>query len=97
MKQEITEPYQFSYKIYAYVWAALLFFLGLTIAIAKMTLLAQYSVSATLLIASIKAVLVLLYFMHLKHEGRVVKGMLLLALGTLTITILLTFSDTWYR
>lgn len=95
--KDITEPYHFSYRTYVYVWVALLIFLGLTIANAEMSLTAQYSVSVTLFIASIKGALVLYYFMHLKEECWIVKAMLLLAIGTLTVTILLTFSDTWYR
>ncbi len=80
-----------------YVWAALLMLLGMTIAVAKLSLLAQYSVIGSLFIASLKAGLVLVYFMHLKYEGWIVKGMLALALGSLTLIIMLTFSDVWFR
>jgi cytochrome c oxidase subunit 4 len=79
------------------VWIALLVLLGLTIAVVKLNLLENYSVVASLFIASLKSGLVLFYFMHLKYEGWLVRGMLLLAVGTLTIIIVLTFSDVWYR
>lgn len=85
------------YRQYANVWAALLVLLGMTIAIARLALLANYSVLGSLVIATVKAGLVLTYFMHLRHEGWVVKGMLLLAIGALTLIIALTFVDTWYR
>jgi cytochrome c oxidase subunit 4 len=86
-----------SYKKYAFIWLLLLVLLGLTIAVVKLNLLEQYSVTGSIFIASVKAGLVLMYFMHLKSEGWLIKGMLLLAVGTLTLIIALTFSDVWYR
>ncbi len=79
------------------LWAALLALLITTIAVARLSLLANYSVLGSLFIATVKAGLVLIYFMHLKHEGRVVKGMLLLAVAALFFIIALTFVDVWYR
>ncbi len=35
--------------------------------------------------------------MHLKYEGRFLKGMLTLAVSALTLLIGLTFVDVWYR
>ncbi len=94
---EVEQTHTATYRIYVYVWAALLILLGITIAVAKLSLLAQYSVLGSLFIASTKAGLVLIYFMHLKYEGWIVKGMLALALGSLTLIIMLTFSDVWFR
>jgi cytochrome c oxidase subunit IV len=85
------------YAHYARIWAALLALLLMTIAVARFSLLANYSVLGSLSIATVKAGLVLIYFMHLRHEGRVVKGMLLLAVAALFIIIGLTFVDIWYR
>jgi len=82
---------------YAAVWASLLLLLAGTIVVARFRLLDQYSVLGALGIASIKAVLVLAFFMHLKYEGRLLKGMLVVALAALTILIGLTFVDVWYR
>ncbi|HTZ18026.1 MAG TPA: cytochrome C oxidase subunit IV family protein [Dissulfurispiraceae bacterium] len=92
-----TQIHAATYRTYVYVWIALLVFLGITIAVAKLSLLAQYSVIGSLLIASLKAGLVLVFFMHLKNEGWIVKGMLALAVGALTFIIVLTFSDVWFR
>jgi cytochrome c oxidase subunit IV len=86
-----------SYALYTYVWLALVVLLGLTVAIAKMHLLVKYSVLAPLVIASIKAGLVLAFFMHLRHEGKFLKIMLLVTVATLTTFIALTFTDVWYR
>ncbi len=86
-----------SYALYAVVWLALVVLLAATVAIAKLQLLVKYSVLAPLVIASIKAGLVLAFFMHLRHEGRFLKIMLLVAVATLTVFIALTFTDVWYR
>jgi cytochrome c oxidase subunit 4 len=85
------------YLHYVLIWAALVALLIMTIAVARFSLLANYSVLGSLSIATVKAGLVLIYFMHLKHEGRVVKGMLLLAVAALFFIIALTFVDVWYR
>ena len=79
-----------------YVWGALLILLGMTIAAAKIYF-SNYSVLINLLIASIKAFLVLMFFMHLKYEGRFLKGLVLLTIAALTFIIALTFSDVWFR
>jgi cytochrome c oxidase subunit 4 len=86
-----------SYATYAVVWLALVALLGATIAVAKMHLLVRYSVLAPLAIASAKAGLVLIYFMHLRYEGWFLKSMLLVTVATLTAFIALTFVDVWYR
>jgi len=84
------------YRTYAYVWVALLILLGLTIAVAEMEM-SKYSVIANLLISSVKAILVLTFFMHLKYEGAFLRRLLITVLCVLTFVIMLTFSDVWYR
>jgi len=58
---------------------------------------AGYGVLVNLLIASVKAVLVLLFFMHLKYEGWLLKGMLLMVIATLTAVMALFFADVLFR
>jgi cytochrome c oxidase subunit 4 len=84
-------------RTYALVWFALLVLLAATLTVARLQLLARYSVLGSLLIATAKAGLVLAFFMHLKYEGRFLKGLLLLTLSALTLFIGLTFVDVWYR
>ena len=84
-------------RTYALVWLVLLVLLAATLAVSRLQLLARYSVLASLLIATVKAGLVLAFFMHLKYEGRFLKGMLLLTLSALTLFIGMTFVDVWYR
>lgn len=78
------------------VWAALLFLLGLTILVARIGI-PSFGVALNLLIATVKAGLVLVFFMHLRSEGRFLKIMLGVAIGALTVMILLTFSDVMFR
>jgi cytochrome c oxidase subunit 4 len=97
MQEKYSEDHIVPTGTYTAVWLALLVLLAVTIAVAKLRLLAQFSVLGALAIASIKAGLVLAFFMHLKYEGRFLKGILLLALSTLTLLIGMTFVDVWYR
>ncbi len=78
------------------VWAALIVLLGLTIAVAKVHF-TRFSVVLNLLIATGKASLVLVFFMHLRSESRFVKIMLGVTVIALTAIIILTFSDVWFR
>ena len=83
-------------RVYVLVWAALILLLALTILVARVRF-TSYSVVINLLISTAKASLVLLFFMHLRSEGRFLKVMLAVALGALTLIIILTFSDVWFR
>ena len=95
-RQAGMENHIVSYRTYIFVWVALLVLLGITIAAAEL-FYSAYSVLINLLIASIKAFLVLIFFMHLKYEGRFLRGLVVLTILVLTSIIALTFSDVWYR
>jgi cytochrome c oxidase subunit IV len=97
VRKKYSEDYIVSTGTYTAVWLALLLLLAATIAMAKLRLLAQFSVLGSLAIASLKTGLVLAFFMHLKYEGRFLKAMLGLALSALTALIGMTFVDVWYR
>jgi cytochrome c oxidase subunit IV len=97
VKDPTAETHIIATRTYAVVWLALLALLAATLAVARLQLLARYSVLGSLLIATAKAGLVLAFFMHLKYEGRFLKGLLLLTLAALTLFIGLTFVDVWYR
>jgi cytochrome c oxidase subunit 4 len=81
---------------YVIIWLLLLALTGTTIIVAGMHL-GRFSTLAALVIASIKASLVLWFFMHLKYEIRFFKYLLLVPVVTLTFMIGLTFLDIWYR
>ena len=83
-------------RVYVRVWAALVLLLAATIIVARVRF-TSFSVVINLLISTAKASLVLFFFMHLRTEGRFLKIMLAVALGALTLIIILTFSDVWFR
>lgn len=97
MEEKYAEAHSVTTGTYTAVWLALLLLLAGTIAVAKLRLLAEFSVLGSLLIASAKAGLVLAFFMHLKYEGRFLKVMLTVAIAALTLLIGLTFVDVWLR
>lgn len=97
MQEKYPEDHLIGTRTYVIVWIALLILLAATIAISQMQLLMKFSVLGSLFIASVKAALVLAFFMHLKYEGRFLKIMLALTISALTLLIGLTFADVWLR
>ena len=97
MKEKYADDHIVPTGTYIAVWLALLVLLAATIAVARLRLLAQFSVVGSLMIASVKAGLVLAFFMHLKYEGRFLKGILAIVLSALTLLIGMTFVDVWLR
>jgi len=84
------------YGSYFVVWIALVMLTGLTVTVAGLHL-AALSVLTAVAVASVKAFLVLNHFMHMKHESWFFRLMLGVAILTLAVTVLLTFTDIWYR
>jgi cytochrome c oxidase subunit 4 len=78
------------------VWLALLTLTAVTVTVARMDL-GALSILTAIVIASIKAGLVLWFFMHLKYEKPFLKLLLLVPVVTLAVIIGLTFVDVWYR
>lgn len=83
-------------KTYVFIWLSLLALTATTVAIARLHL-TDYAVVASIAIATAKAGLVVTFFMHLRHEPWILKIMLFIALAALTLIVMLTFSDVWYR
>ena len=84
------------FRMYFFVWFALVLLTGVTVGASYLNL-RQMAIFTALLIATVKVSLVLLYFMHLRFEKPMYSYMLLTALGTYGIFIGLTFSDYLYR
>ncbi len=80
------------YGTYLFVWLTLVLFTALTVTIANFDL-GGFSIVVAMLIASIKALLVMLIFMHLKFDDRIFRIFVFVAFVTLTIFLVLTFSD----
>jgi cytochrome c oxidase subunit 4 len=81
-----------SYATYLLIWLGLISLTATTVAVAGIDL-GRWVILTALGIASIKTLLVLAIFMHLKFEDRVFRVFLAVALLTLAIFIVLTFFD----
>lgn len=80
-------------KLYAVIFGTLLFFTALTVAASYLEL-GVFNAVVALAIACTKAVLVILFFMHVKYSSRLTK--LTVAAGFFTFLVLITMSLTDY-
>jgi cytochrome c oxidase subunit 4 len=80
------------YGTYIFVWLTLIALTALTVTAAGFDL-GNFSIVVALVIASIKGLLVLLVFMHLRFDDRMFRIFVFVAFLTLTIFLVLTFSD----
>jgi cytochrome c oxidase subunit 4 len=86
-----------SYRQYVLVWAALLVLTAATVTTAGLKV-GRAAIYVALAIAATKSVLVLLYFMHLRYETRmVIKVLVPITVVALAIFIGLTYTDILYR
>jgi len=84
------------YGVYFLTWFALLILTAITVTVAGLHF-GKLSVVVALVIATVKAGVVLTYFMHLKFEPKLFHIMLLLTLFALVVFIGLTFTDVLFR
>ena len=87
------EEHVVSPKVYGIIFASLLVLTGTTVGASYLEL-GQFNVVVALAIACIKAVLVILFFMHVKYSSRLTK--LTVAAGFFTFFVLITMSMTDY-
>ena len=78
------------------VLVALLALTAVTIWVSRIEL-GSLNIWMTLLIASIKSSIVLLFFMHLKYEGRLIRTTFIVTVCTLAILIGFLFWDISFR
>src|SRR4051812_17028398 len=79
-------------KMFIGVWVALLVFTGLTVFVASFNL-GVWSAPIALVIATIKATIVILFFMEIKYQTKLTKTVLLSAFFFLALLLGLTMSD----
>lgn len=89
-------PHITEYKTLANVFLVLIFLVLLTVSVSSLNL-APYSVTIAMLIAGVKAFLVLTYFMHLKYENLLLRILVAMVFVLYTIIVLITFIDYAYR
>jgi cytochrome c oxidase subunit 4 len=85
-----------SSAFYTAIWLVLVLLTALTVGVTYLDL-KKLTLIAAVLIATVKATLVLMYFMHLRYESRLFTIMLLVGLGAFAVFISLTFSDLSFR
>ncbi len=85
-----------AYRTYIIVWIALLILTAVTWGVSYVNL-GMGNVAVALLIASGKAALVALFFMHLRYENRLVWAFALVPLFFLALIICGTLADTMLR
>ncbi|HBL16266.1 MAG: hypothetical protein A2X36_13215 [Elusimicrobia bacterium GWA2_69_24] len=77
------------------VWGTLLLLTAALVGASRVSPAA--AVWAMLVLTPVKAALVLFFFMHLKYEGALLKGMVFTALSVLVVFISLLFLDISFR
>lgn len=80
------------YGKYVLVWLGLIALTGITVTAAGIDL-GRWVIITSLAIASVKSILVLNIFMHLRLEDRMFKIFVIVAVATLAVFISLTFFD----
>lgn len=84
------------YGVYLLIWFSLVVFTGLTVAVAGVHF-REFAVAMALTIATVKSLLVIFYFMHLKYEPLLLRLMVAVCFVTFVIFIVLTFFDVLFR
>lgn len=84
------------YKNHLLVLAILIALTIITVAITSVEL-GPYNTTAAMVIASIKAVTVLLYFMHLRFDQKIYRFMATFVILIFLAVIIVTFFDYFYR
>ena len=79
-------------KTYFLVWGSLLMLLALTVAVAYIHL-GWFNAAAALSIAGVKALIIILYFMHVKYSPKLVSLVIIAAFVWLGMLFLWSLSD----
>lgn len=90
------KPHVLSFTQLGMVLAVLLVLTVITVGVSYVHL-GFFNIPIALTIAATKVTFVLLFFMHLKYEGRVINISFLSTVGVLAILIGFTFWDVAYR
>ncbi|QJB56725.1 cytochrome C oxidase subunit IV family protein [Pseudodesulfovibrio sp. zrk46] len=96
MNETNTNHHGPGYGLFIGVWAALMVLTCITVVVSGIDL-DFLNVLVAMSVATTKALLVVMFFMHLKYENTTLKLMVLVAFVILAIFIGFTFFDTAYR
>jgi cytochrome c oxidase subunit 4 len=90
------KPHIVEYSTQVKIWVTLVILTLITVATAEVDF-AMLTVAVALTIASVKSVLVLLYFMHLKFESRILNLFVIVVMLVFLAMIIFTFFDYIFR
>ena len=93
---EVSNDHIQSYKHLLAVLAVLLALTGVTVAVSRIEL-GGLNIWTAIVIASVKSALVLLFFMHLRYEGRVIRITFLSTICILALLVGFLFWDVSFR
>ena len=96
MKAHVEEHHAIPVRVYVFVWLILLVLTAITVAVSLVDM-KHVTVLTAMLIASVKGLLVLLYFMHIRFEKPLYMFMILAVFVTYAVFIGLTFADYSFR
>ena len=96
MSTHAEEQHHVPYKVYFIVWGALLVLTAVTVGVSYVDM-KNVTVLTAMLIASAKSMLVLLYFMHLKNESKLLKLSFVGTIFALAVLIGFLFWDVAFR
>ena len=83
-------------RLYVTIWLVLMSLTVITVGVTYLDL-KKFALYTALLVATTKAALVSMYFMHLRFESKIFAIFLLVGLGSFGVFLALTFSDVLYR
>jgi len=92
----IAEAHHPSYGVNVLVWIGLLSLTGITIAVAGINL-GSLALSVALIIAGIKSMFVMNFFMHVKFDSKIFRIFIGVCMITFIIIFILTFFDLTFR
>lgn len=84
------------YTMYVIVWLALVVLTCITVGVSYLEM-KNAAVLLAVMIATVKVLIVLLYFMHVRFDKPIVRYMIVTAIVVYGIFFGLTMSDYWYR
>lgn len=84
------------YKIFIIIWILLLFLTFVTVLVSRINL-GYFNILVAMIVATSKAALVVLFFMHLKYEDKLFKVMVFISFLVLGIFISFSFFDVAFR
>ncbi len=96
MDTKATENHLVPLGTYVLIWAVLVVLTGVTVGVTWLDL-EKWSIFTALLVATVKASLVALFFMHLKYERKIISLIVLVTLATCGVFLILTFTDYPFR